>query len=60
MLQALTDLKNSNFNPLKDRICLQNSLGGGGGGKPILSHPSIILLVRLLRGANDLASQPSG
>ena len=26
------------FNSLQDRICLQNSLGGGS--KPILSHPS--------------------
>ena len=31
-------LKDSAFNSLQDRICLQNSLGGGG--KPILSHPS--------------------
>ena len=32
-------LKDSAFNSLQDRICLQNSLGGGS--KPILSHPSI-------------------
>ena len=34
-------LKDSAFNSLQDRICLQNSLGGGS--KPILSHPSISL-----------------
>ena len=33
-------LKDSSFNSLQDRICLQNSLMGGGGCKPILSHPS--------------------
>ena len=32
-------LKNSDFNSPQDRICLQNSYGGGS--KPILSHPSI-------------------
>ena len=41
-------LKDSAFNSLQDRICLQNSLGGGGGSKPILSHPSIGWLVLLL------------
>ena len=32
-------LKDSAFNSLQDRICLQNSLGGWGS-KPILSYPS--------------------
>ena len=34
-------LKDSVFNSLKDKICLQNSLGGGGSKPTILSHPSI-------------------
>ena len=38
-------LKDSAFNSLQDRICLQNSLGGGGS-KPILSHPSNKILLR--------------
>ena len=52
MLQALTDLtpqrtkckhvlKDSTFNSLQDRICLQNSLGGGGGFGQTHSQPSI-------------------
>ena len=38
-------LKDSAFNSLQDRICLQNSLGGGGS-KPILSHPSTTRYVK--------------
>ena len=39
-------LKDSAFNSLQDRICLRNSLGGGEGSKPILSHSSITLCKR--------------
>ena len=39
-------LKDLSFNPLQDRICLQNSLGGGGS-KPILSHPSIMFRLKI-------------
>ena len=38
--QTNKQTKDLAFNFLQDRICLQNSLGGGGGSKPILSHPS--------------------
>ena len=42
-----TILKDSAFNSLQDRICLQNSLGGGS--KPILSHPSKCHSMRVTR-----------
>ena len=42
-------LKDSAFDYLQDRICLQNSLGGGGGSKPILSHPSTYLVFYIYR-----------
>ena len=36
-------LNDTAFDSLQDKKSLQNSLGGGGGaGKPILSHPSNI------------------
>ena len=40
--------KDSAFNSLHDRICLQNSLGGGGS-KPILSHPSSVGILTKLK-----------
>ena len=34
-------LKDSAFKTLQDSICLQNSLGGGGGGEQTHSQPSV-------------------